>query len=98
MFKPLPHSTDASVPVVVNGAAVSVPAGSTAAAAMLLGGAGHTRSSALSGEPRAPYCMMGACFECWMEIDGEANQQGCMVIVREGMRIDRQMGKREVRE
>jgi hypothetical protein len=95
MFKPLSHSTEASVSVVVNGAAVRVPAGCTAAAAMLLAGADHTRTSALSGEPRAPYCMMGVCFECLMQIDGEANQQGCLVIVREGMRIEQQMGKRE---
>ena len=52
----------------------------------------------MSGQGRAPYCMMGVCFECLMEIDGEPNQQGCLVIVREGMRIDRQLGKRELRE
>ena len=96
MFKPLPHSTDESVSVVVNGKPVSVPRGCTAAAAMLLAGEGHTRTTALSGEPRAPYCMMGVCFECLMEINGEANQQGCLVIVTEGMQIERQIGKREV--
>jgi hypothetical protein len=27
-----------------------------------------------------------------MEIDGEANQQACMVVVRDGMRVGRQEG------
>ena len=65
-------------------------------AQFVLGGdAGTTRASALSGEGRAPYCMMGVCFECLMEINGEPNQQGCLVTVTEGMLIDRQQGKRE---
>ena len=84
--------------VSVNGAAVSVPRGCTAAAAMLMHESGATRTTPLSGEGRAPYCMMGVCFECLMEIDGEPNQQGCLVTVTEGMRINPQHGKREARE
>jgi predicted molibdopterin-dependent oxidoreductase YjgC len=40
--------------------------------------------------------MMGACFDCLAEIDGEANRQACMVPVAAGMRIARQRGAREV--
>ena len=50
-------------------------------------GIGPIRSSAVSGEPRAPYCMMGVCFECLVEIDGLANRQACMVRVRPGMQV-----------
>lgn len=49
------------------------------------------RQSAVSARPRAPLCMMGVCFECLVEIDGKANQQGCLVQVRDGMRISRQI-------
>lgn len=49
------------------------------------------RRSAASGLPRAPLCMMGVCFECLVEIDGQTNQQGCLVRVRNGMRIRRQL-------
>jgi predicted molibdopterin-dependent oxidoreductase YjgC len=96
MFALLPDVTPQWITVILNGHAVSVPAGFTAAAAMLLHGSGATRSTALSGEGRAPYCMMGVCFECLLEIDGEPNQQGCLVIVSEGMRINAQQGKRAV--
>jgi hypothetical protein len=98
MFALLPDQPQTRVSVVVNGDAFSVPLGFTAAAAMLLHGNGATRTTAISGEGRAPYCMMGVCFECLMEINGEPNQQGCLITVSEGMRINRQLGKREVRE
>ena len=97
-FKPLPESGATAVTVVVNGRSVEVPAGCTAAAAMLLHGDGVTRTTVVSGEARAPYCMMGVCFECLMEIDGEPNQQGCLVIVNQGMRIDPQSGRPAARE
>jgi predicted molibdopterin-dependent oxidoreductase YjgC len=97
MFKLLPDSAGPTVTVVINGRSVSVPQGCTAAAAMLLDGAGISRTTPISGEARAPYCMMGVCYECLMEIDGEPNQQGCLVIVREGMRINPQIGKPEAR-
>ena len=95
MFKPLPHNTEAAVTVAVNGERVSVPAGCTAAAAMLMHSGGASRTTPLSGEGRAPYCMMGVCFECLVEINGEPNQQGCLITVSEGMRIAHQHGKRE---
>ena len=98
MFALLPDPTEPQLTVIVNGDAVSVPAGFTAAAAMLLHGSGATRSTVISGEGRAPYCMMGVCFECLMEINDEPNQQGCLVTVSDGMRINRQQGRREVRE
>ena len=98
MFALLPDQNEETLTVIVNGDAVSVPRGFTAAAAMWLHADGATRTTPVSGQGRAPYCMMGVCFECLMEIDGEPNQQGCLVIVREGMRIDRQLGKRELRE
>ena len=39
------------------------------------------------GGERAPYCMMGVCFDCLAEIDGVPNRQSCMVTVQPGMRI-----------
>ncbi len=96
MFALLPDTPAERLTVIINGDTVGVPPGFTAAAAMLLHGTGATRTTAISGENRAPYCMMGVCFECLMEINGEPNQQGCLVTVTEGMRINTQHGKREV--
>jgi hypothetical protein len=98
MFALLPDAAGELIDVTVNGEAVRVPRGSTAAAAVLMHTDGPTRTTAVSGEGRAPYCMMGVCFECLLMIDGEPNQQGCLVLVQEGMRIERQRGKRSLGE
>jgi hypothetical protein len=82
--------------VLLDGVPVETPAGSTVAAAILLAGETVTRLTPVSGAPRGPYCMMGVCFECLMEIDGVPNQQACLVPVAAGMRIDRQLGKPRV--
>jgi succinate dehydrogenase/fumarate reductase-like Fe-S protein len=79
-----------TVTVFVEGKAAQVPAGESAAGAALTAGLTHTRVSPVTQEPRAPYCMMGVCFECLMVIDGVPSRQACMVPVREGMRIERQ--------
>ena len=84
------------VTITVDGTPVRVPAGDTVAAAVLAAGLDWTRESAVSGERRGPWCMMGVCFECLLEIDGEANRQGCLVAVREGMVVKRQRGAREL--
>ena len=93
MFALLPESPAETVNVILNGESVPVPRGFSAAAAVLLHASGGTRTTPVSGAPRAPYCMMGVCFECLLEIDGEPNRQGCLVTVAEGMRIRRQLGK-----
>ena len=35
--------------------------------------------------------MTGVCFDCLAEIDGATNRQSCMMEVRPGMQISRQM-------
>ncbi|MBY5971025.1 (2Fe-2S)-binding protein [Ferrimonas balearica] len=67
-------------------------AGETVAAALLAGNVGSFRSTPVSGDNRAPYCMMGACFDCLVTIDGLPNRQACMTEIRDGMVVQRQKG------
>jgi predicted molibdopterin-dependent oxidoreductase YjgC len=69
----------------VNGTPVIVPAGSTVAVAVLLS-TGACRTS-VSGQPRAPFCGMGTCFECRVEIDGQSHQRSCQVMCEANMEI-----------
>jgi hypothetical protein len=96
MFRRLDEPGATPVTVYIEGKAIAVRAGDTAAAAALLAGLGHTRTSPVDGSARAPYCMIGACFECLLVIDGVPSRQGCLVEVREGMRIERQSGPRSL--
>jgi predicted molibdopterin-dependent oxidoreductase YjgC len=70
----------------VNGRAVSVPAGTTLAVALLQIGQYAFRTS-VSGEPRAPLCGMGICFECRVTVDGHLHARSCQILVRDGMEI-----------
>ncbi len=70
-------------------------AGESVAAALLANGINFTRTTPISGSARTPFCMMGTCFECLMEIDGIPNRQACMVDVVEGMTICRMRGASE---
>ena len=92
MFKRLSDLNGDTVTVNIEGEAVQVPVGETVAAAVLVHDLGYTRTTPLSGAPRAPLCMMGVCFECLMEIDGTPNRQACQVQVTQGMKIRRQQG------
>lgn len=74
--------------IVVDGAPLRARAGDTVAAALLAAGVLAFRRTAVSGAPRGPFCMMGACFDCVVTIDGRRHRQSCLVPVVEGMRIE----------
>ena len=95
IFRRLEEPDTQWINIDIEGEAVRVPVGETVAAAMLASGLRSCRTTPLSGEPRAPFCMMGVCSECLMEIDGIPNRQACQVQVREGMRIRCQIGTGE---
>ena len=69
--------------------------GDTVAAALLSNGVRTSREHPVTGEGRAPFCMMGTCFECLVEIDGVPNKQACQVKVSKGMQVRRQIGARQ---
>lgn len=93
MFEWLPLAADKTVTIDIDGAWHEVPAHVNVAAAMLSIGVAVARTSSVSGTPRGPFCMMGVCFECLVEIDGVPNQQGCCVQVRDGMHIRAMRGR-----
>lgn len=80
--------------LVFEGSEISFRPGDSVAAALLAAGASHLRESPVDESQRAPYCMMGVCFECLVEIDGKQNQQSCLTRARPGMVVRRQHGAR----
>jgi len=87
---------DATIQIWFNDRPLSVPGGRSVAAALLAAGVQRFRATPVSGAPRAPYCMMGACFDCLVEIDGMPSRQSCLVTVQDGMRIHSQEGARDL--
>lgn len=95
MFRRL-DDTGAEIRFTFDGQPLVGRAGDSVAAALLAAGIGKFRETPVSGSPRAPWCMMGVCFECLVEIDGIASRQACMIPVAEGMQVRRQLGAKDV--
>ena len=94
MFRRLPDPTERFA-FEYEGSRFEACAGDSVAAALLANGIIVFRTSAVTGVSRGPWCLIGNCYECLVEIDGEPNRQACMVEVRSGMRVRRQRGARE---
>ena len=94
MFKRLAE-TGPTLRLTVDGRAVTARAGDTVAATLLANGIDHCRTTPVMGAPRAPYCLMGVCFDCLVTIDGVGSRQACLVPARDGMTVETQLGKRE---
>lgn len=93
----IPKFDDAeTVTITFEGNPITVPKDISVAAALLTGSVRDFRTSPIGGKPRAPYCMMGVCFECLVEIDGVPARQSCLVQVRDGMQIRRQAGAKDL--
>ncbi|MEN8151576.1 MAG: (2Fe-2S)-binding protein [Planctomycetota bacterium] len=76
-----------TVTIHLDGTAIAAPRGDTLAAVLLARGILVTGATAGTGAPRAPYCMIGSCFGCLVEIEGQGDRQACLVPVREGLRV-----------
>lgn len=80
--------TGTRVTVHVNGQQVTLPWGSTLAAALL--NAGVPCRISVTGEQRTALCGMGICFECRAIVDDVPQQRTCQIVCREGMRVETQ--------
>lgn len=75
-----------TVTIIADGRDVSVPAGTSVAAALLGLGMPVLRRS-VSGQGRGPLCGMGICHECRVTIDGVPHRRACLVPVVDGLHV-----------
>lgn len=69
---------------VLNGQALTALAGDTVLTAVLTNSA-QLRNSEFSGEPRAGFCLMGACQDCWVATESGQRLRACGTLIEEGM-------------
>lgn len=89
MFRLL-HEPANPVTLLIDGVPVQASPGETVAAVLLRTPRAWARTTMISGARRAPYCMMGVCFDCLAVVDGQRSVQTCLTPVREGMKVERQ--------
>lgn len=70
----------------VDGKPIEAYPGESVAAALLAAGVAVFRVTS-QGAPRGPFCNMGVCFDCLVEVDGRPGVRACMTTVRAGMRV-----------
>lgn len=97
-FTRLPERTARTLGILFEGETITAYEGDTVSAALLAAGHAVTRATPVGGSSRGPYCLMGVCFDCLLEIDGQPNRQGCMERVRDGMQVRRMRGARSVKD
>ena len=79
--------TDLAVDIRVDGRVHRVAADATLAAALLTARVTAFRTS-VTGEPRAPLCGMGTCFECRVTINGRHHQRSCLIPCAPGLIVE----------
>lgn len=95
MFQRLPDAImgEDVVEFSFDGRSVRARRGETVAAALIACGLVPLRTTPVSGAPRAPYCMMGACFDCLVIVDEVPDRQACMTLAETGMEVKSQSGR-----
>ena len=96
MFRKLHNPVAGVVAIEIDGETVLAESGESVAAVLLRHPEPWSRLSPVSRSKRAPYCMMGVCFECLAEVDGVASVQTCLTPVCSGMRVVRQTTRRRI--
>lgn len=88
--QPLLHrvaeSDRATVPFTLDGRPASALVGDTLLTAILTQ-CGQLRRNEFSNEPRAGFCMMGACQDCWVETASGERLRACSTLIEPGMAL-----------
>lgn len=71
--------------------------GEPIATALHAGGVRIYRETPEMKRPRGFFCAIGKCSSCFMVVDGVPNVRTCIIPLREGMSVETQRGRGEVR-
>jgi predicted molibdopterin-dependent oxidoreductase YjgC len=84
MFRRVHETEREPVDFVLDGEPVAALRGDTVLVAVLTR-AGQLRRSEFTGAPRAGFCLIGACQDCWMQAEDGRRVRACTTFVEPGM-------------
>ena len=96
MFRKISPPSTPPLTLSIDGKSVTAERGETVASVMMRQADPSCRHTPVHGSSRAPFCMMGVCFDCLAIVDGASSTQSCLVPVAEGMCVERQLGRPKV--
>ncbi|MEM8853135.1 MAG: (2Fe-2S)-binding protein [Pseudomonadota bacterium] len=85
-FVRLAEADRPTVTITVDGAPVDALAGDTVLTAMMLT-KGFLRYGEFDDAPRAGFCLMGACQDCWVWTPSGTKVRACSTLVAEGLTL-----------
>ncbi|MBS0419905.1 MAG: (2Fe-2S)-binding protein [Proteobacteria bacterium] len=85
-FRRLGEAHRQTVHFFVNGRPAQALAGDTVLTALLMNGA-RVRASEFGDGPRAGFCNMGACQDCWISLESGVRFRACSEPIRPDLRI-----------
>ena len=85
-----PRPEHPRIPVLVNGETFHARKGQNLALALLEAGVPAFNIKPGSGAPRAPFCLMGTCFECRVIVNGARDTLACRTKTEPGMIVETQ--------
>ncbi len=77
------------IALTLDGRPVTGQAGDTLLTALLAQDAGFLGLNPFLDEPRAGFCHMGACQDCWVRVDGRGRVRACSTLAEAGMQVQR---------
>jgi hypothetical protein len=86
ILKRLAETGRPSLTFTFDGQACTALAGDTVLTAVLTQ-ADRLRHSEFGGGPRAGFCMMGACQDCWVQLEDGDRVRACSTYIEPGMRL-----------
>ncbi|CAH0264050.1 (2Fe-2S)-binding protein [Roseomonas sp. CECT 9278] len=85
----LRDASRARITLTLDGQPIAAQQGDTLLTALLASGAGHLRESEFGDGPRAGFCLMGACQDCWVVVEGAGRVRACATLAAQGMEVRR---------
>ncbi len=92
LLKRLTEHDRPAVPFTLDGQVASGLLGDTLLTAVLTQ-AEHLRGSDFSAQPRAGFCLMGACQDCWVRLGDGRRVRACATLLEADAVVDREPGR-----
>lgn len=93
MFRKINPPGTPLLTLTIDGQPVTAEQGETVASVLMRQPEFACRNTPVHGSPRAPFCMMGVCFDCLAIVNGASTRQTCLVTVEQDMRVERIPGR-----
>ena len=94
LLKRLAERDRAVLPFTLDGQPASGLQGDTLLTAVLTA-EDSLRGSDFSGEPRAGFCLMGACQDCWVKLGDGRRVRACSTLLEAGVCVSREPGRNQ---